>query len=514
MLTHFVLAFLAIFLAYLSTKLHYKRYRQYATVPQISTSLLWGHLKAFDNFSKHGLKNRHPDLVFSEIRDTLGKPPMMLLDLRPVTYPMLLISDHLIAEQVSKGTKVFPKTYLITLLPGILGKIPKFIEHLDNYASRGTEFSLAFLISNLMFDIIGIVVMDMDLEAQHESSGQSEFIRLYRELLLTYINDPMDSPSWLVPRTELKRRRLGARINALLTDVVHSKHAAQQAEIQGRPTTKSRSVLSLILQDTETLTPQLVNEACDQLKTFLFAGHDTTSILISWIFYELSRTPRALAAVQAELDSFLGKETEPRIVLERLLASGNDIITRMPYTAAVVKEILRLHPPASTARMTKPGTGFNLRTADGTEHCVDGAILYICHSLIHRDRAVYGDSADSFIPERWLEATELSNKDFAAAAICRAQAPVSAWRPFERGPRNCVGQDFAKIEAHVIVAVVARRYDFVKVGLGETVLDDDGQPIMGESGQYKVKSELYKGRQITARPVDGMTMRVQLRSSR
>lgn len=166
------------------------------------------------------------DMVFSEMRDTLGKPPLMLVDLRPITYPMLLISDLEVAEQVSKGTKAFPKsipksetekhtayllgptsilteqreawselrkkfnpgfapTHLVTLLPRIVEKIPKFLGHLDDFAKSEDDFSLAYHISNLMFDIIGNVVMDVDLEAQNESSRQSELIRLYRELLFT-----------------------------------------------------------------------------------------------------------------------------------------------------------------------------------------------------------------------------------------------------------------------------------------------------------------------------------------
>lgn len=116
----------------------------------------------------------------------------------------------------------------------------------------------------------------------------------------------------------------------------------------------------------------MVNEACDQLKTFLFAGHDTTSSMLSWAFYELSLTPRVLQSLQKELDTLLGTETDPSIVFSRILESGSDVLGRMTFTTAVIKEVWRLHPPASTARMTKPGTGYTLRTADGTEHCVDG----------------------------------------------------------------------------------------------------------------------------------------------
>lgn len=60
-----------------------------------------------------------------------------------------------------------------------------------------------------------------------------------------------------------------------------------------------------------------------------------------------------------------------------------------------------------------------------------------------------------------------------------------------RGPRNCIGQELANIEARVIIAMLARRYEFVKVGLGEFDLDRDGHPTVHDKGRFKVKSELY-----------------------
>lgn len=580
-----LLTLLAISVTYLYIRMYHARYKQYATLPQLPTSLLWGHLQTFHTFSQGGPADQHPgtvmlrsniinsrlehlfpfrrlcgifltsdqhlDLVFSGIRDALGKPSIIFVDLRPITYPMVVILSHEVAEQVTRPTKAFPQSvpksetekhnvhllgpksiltaegeawsglrkrfnsgfapaHLMTLLPAILGRIPKFIQHLDAYSMTGAEFPLGSLLGNLMFDIIGIVIMDVDLGAQNEPARQGELIRVYRELLYTYANDPQDLPWWIVPLTELKRRRLGKRLNELLRAVVQSQHSAQQQaqrqqSMPGVPAAnRSRSILSLALQDAKELSPDLVDETCDQIKTFLFAGFDTSSSVAEWAFYELSRTPRVLATLQAELDALLGPETAPEAVLERLLASGPDILRRMKYTAAVFKEVLRLHPPAATARMTKSGTDFTLRTADGKEHCVDGANLYICHSLIQRDPAVYGDSADAFMPERWLDfetaSTELSSsssldqEEFMAAAKCRAEAPIGAWRPFERGPRKCIGQDFAKIEAYVVLAVTARRYEFVKTGLGEVVRDDQGRPIMGRGGQNAVKSKLYEVR--------------------
>ncbi|KAJ3579316.1 hypothetical protein NPX13_g1249 [Xylaria arbuscula] len=124
---------------------------------------------------------------------------------------------------------------------------------------------------------------------------------------------------------------------------------------------------------------------------------------------------------------------------------------------------------------------------------------------MHRDPDVYGDNAETFVPERWLGGDSGS------------KIPASAWRPFERGPRNCIGQEFANIEARVIIAHIARRYDFTKVGLGAILRDGEGRPVMDDDtpsggssggGRYKLTAPLYKTRQVTAKPVDGMKVKV------
>jgi hypothetical protein len=117
---------------------------------------------------------------------------------------------------------------------------------------------------------------------------------------------------------------------------------------------------------------------------------------------------------------------------------------------------------------------------NGEELCVDGTVLYNCHTIIQRDKSVYGDKSNEFIPERWLGGVKDS-----------APIPPSAWRPFERGPRNCIGQELANIEALVILACAVRRYDWEKLGLGAFKCDDSGAPIVKGNGQYDVHSELY-----------------------
>lgn len=103
----------------------------------------------------------------------------------------------------------------------------------------------------------------------------------------------------------------------------------------------SRSILSMSLQSIENLTPAALDSTCDQISSFLFAGHDTTSTTIAWIFYELSRTPRALQAVRDEIEHLFGEETTREAIAARLLAPGGDeLLQRMSYTSAVIKETL------------------------------------------------------------------------------------------------------------------------------------------------------------------------------
>jgi hypothetical protein len=104
-------------------------------------------------------------------------------------------------------------------------------------------------------------------------------------------------------------------------------------------------------------------------------------------------------------------------------------------------------------------------------------MVYQVHSIIHRDPEAFGPTVNQFVPERWLEDTD--------------KIPTGTWRPFERGPRNCIGQELATIEARVLIALAARRYDFTKIGTGSVVLNAAGKPELDSHGQAKVTSQMY-----------------------
>ncbi|PYH46164.1 cytochrome P450 [Aspergillus saccharolyticus JOP 1030-1] len=565
-----LLALLPLLAIYLWQRLRYLRFNQHASWPQLPPSLLWGHMKALNEFVKRGEPRRHIDHVFGEIQQSLGNPPLFLVDLRPVVGVIGIVCNHEVAEQVSRSTKAFPYSmsksptmkplepllgphsvitaegeqwkalrkrynpgfapqHLLTLLPCIIDKARIFIQCLDKYVQTGEEFSLEDRCTSLTLDIIGAVTMDTDLNAQLPTNQQSQLAHRYRQLLASYGRDGKASsfhPTGLLkPFILLRRKILVHQIDLLLKTHIETKFAELQTTTNK---SFSRSILGLSLQDIDYLTPRIIHETADQLKSFLFAGHDTTSILLQWTFYELSRTPRVLDAVRRELDAIFGKETSssPAAVAEILLAGGDEYLSQMTYIAAVIKEVLRLHPPSGTARYMPPGTGFTVTLPDGQTMCLDGVVIYGCATLVQRDEAVFGPTKDEFWPERWLEGT-IAGGGAAVKGSSRAssddswenvggagteQIPVSAWRPFERGPRNCIGQGLVNLEVRVILACTVRRFDFGKVGLGAVARDAQGVPLLGPKGQLEVVEELFNTMQVTAKPVDGTKIKVRYAS--
>lgn len=169
-------------------------------------------------------------------------------------------------------------------------------------------------------------------------------------------------------------------------------------------------------------------EIRDELATLMAAGLDTTVLALSWCCYLLARHPSAAARLEEELKAVLGGRS-PK--LEDLPA--------LRYTDAVVKETMRLYPPAW------------LMAREAVNDCVvggypvaSGTWLIISQWLKHRDGRVFA-GPDEFRPERWLEGTAL---------------PKFAYFPFGGGQRICAGNGFASMEAPLGVAAICQRFHF------------------------------------------------------
>ncbi len=187
-----------------------------------------------------------------------------------------------------------------------------------------------------------------------------------------------------------------------------------------------------------------VDRLVANLKAFLFAGHDTTAATICWMLKLLQDNPECFAKLRAEHDAVLGPD--PSQAADALTRSPH-LLYALPYTLAVIKETLRLHPLAATLRQAPPG--FSL-TAPGSSlrYPMDGWGIWMSTPGVAR-HPDYWVRPDEFLPERWTvpEGDPLH--------------PVNnnAWAPFSIGPRNCIGMELALIELRIVSVLTARRFD-------------------------------------------------------
>ncbi|KAA8565429.1 hypothetical protein EYC84_009289 [Monilinia fructicola] len=171
--------------------------------------------------------------------------------------------------------------------------------------------------------------------------------------------------------------------------------------------------------------------------TFLIAGHETTSGMLSFLFYNLLKNPSAYQAVQREVDEVVGKG--PITI---------DHMSKFPYIEACLRETLRLTPTAPAFSVYPlPGTTESPIIIGGKYEVKPGQPILALIPAVHRDPTVYGDDVASFKPERMLD------EPF-------KKLPPNSWKPFGNGMRGCIGRPFAWQESILIVAMLLQNLNF------------------------------------------------------
>ncbi|KAI1310867.1 cytochrome P450 [Xylaria venustula] len=189
----------------------------------------------------------------------------------------------------------------------------------------------------------------------------------------------------------------------------------------------------------------------DQCLNILLAGRDTTACCLSWTFRLLARHQNVLEKLTNEIADVvgLGPDATP---------PSRDELKRMPYLSLVLKEVLRLYPSVpinsrAAITMTTLPTGGG---PDGKSPVLvkKGQAVGYCVYVMHRRKDIYGEDADEFRPERW-EGDELKG------------IHSYAYLPFNGGPRICLGQEFALLEASYTVARLVQLFPSITVSDAE-----------------------------------------------
>ena len=170
----------------------------------------------------------------------------------------------------------------------------------------------------------------------------------------------------------------------------------------------------------------------EEVMTLFIAGHETTANALTWTWYLLSQNPEVERKLAAELDSVLAGR-----------APGLADLPRLPYVEMVIKESMRLYPPA---------WGIGRRALEDFEvggyRIPAGTNVFIMQWVTQRDARFFPDP-ERFDPERWRD-----------DPIRKGRIPRFAYFPFGGGPRVCIGAGFAMMEATLLLATIAQRYRF------------------------------------------------------
>jgi cytochrome P450 len=232
---------------------------------------------------------------------------------------------------------------------------------------------------------------------------------------------PVRLPREWPTRTNRRAARAQHAIRAVCAELIAQRRAA--------PDAGGDDLLTLLVaarDNGETLDDA---EIRDQVLIFMLAGHDTTAIALTFALHLLGRHPDAQRRLQAEVDAVLDDRTPTA-----------DDFERLPYTAMVLKEAMRLFPPA-------PGLG--RRTASGD--VIDGfaippgADVVLSPWVTHRHPDFWPEP-ERFDPERFGPEQETGRHRH-------------AYLPFGAGPRACIGQYFSMLEAVIALAVIAQAYE-------------------------------------------------------
>lgn len=219
-------------------------------------------------------------------------------------------------------------------------------------------------------------------------------------------------------------RRANQHIKDVVRAIVHDRRASSHS---------SNDLLQTLIDAQDEYGGRMTDaQLRDELVTLFLAGHDTTANALSWTWLLLAQNPGVEEKLHAELRTVLAGRSPTPADIPRLL-----------YTDMVIKESMRLYPPAW-------GVGRRALREFQLDGCriPAGTNIFISQWITHRDPRFF-PSPGRFDPERWRD-----------DPVRRGLLPRFAYFPFGGGPRVCVGAGFAMMEATLLLAAIAQRFRF------------------------------------------------------
>jgi cytochrome P450 len=292
---------------------------------------------------------------------------------------------------------------------------------LDRWRAAGAvpPFDVHREMMRLTLRIVTRTLFSTDSDAEADEVGHA------MSVAIEHVNERADAlipiPTWLPTPKNLRFGRALRTLDALVLRIIDERRKAAE---------KPNDLLTMLMsaQDEETREQMTDRQLRDEVMTLVAAGHETTANLLTWTFYLLAQHPEAASRLKSEVASVLGGR-----------APSLEDLPRLSFTRSVLDESLRLYPPAWVLERQALAEdrlgGYRVRPS---------VVIAISPFIMHR-HARYWDRPNEFDPDRFS----------AARAGAR---PKYAYLPFGGGPRLCIGNAFAMMEAQIILAMIAAEW--------------------------------------------------------
>lgn len=370
----------------------------------------------------------HADYVLKKNHRNFDKNTRSAAFIRRVTGDSLLTSNGACWQRQRRLLQpAFHRQNIAGFASQMTAATASMLQTWRTLASGGAPLDIASEMMRLTYTIVGRTLFSA------ETGPDADTIERAMQVILPHtfgrLGRALNWPEWLPTRANLKFRAALRNVDGVVYRIIDQHRRALD---EGNA---AHDLLAMLLrvrdeESGEGLTnEQLRNETI----TFLLAGHETTANALTWTFWLLSQHPEAEDQLRDELATVLGGRT-PTL----------DDLPRLAFTKMVVKEAMRLYPPIWIIER---------RVIDDDEtggfHLPSGSAVVISPFALHRHPAFW-KHPEKFDPLRFTDG-----------------AP-EAYIPFGTGPRFCIGNEFAMLEAHLITAMVMQSFR-LRLAPGERV---------------------------------------------
>jgi cytochrome P450 / NADPH-cytochrome P450 reductase len=305
------------------------------------------------------------------------------------------------------------------------------------------EIDVVHDMTALTLDTIGLCGFDYRFNSFYRRDYHPFVASLVRSLetIMMIRGLPMEN-LWMQKR----RRDLAADVafmNKMVDEIVAERRKnAEDAEAK-------KDMLGAMMTGVDRVTGEQLDDVNIryQINTFLIAGHETTSGLLSCAIYALLKHPEVLKKAYEEVDRVLGPDINAKPTYQQ--------VTQLTYITQILKEALRLWPPAPAYGISP----LSDETIGGKYKLKKNTFITVLVLALHRDLSVWGPNPDAFDPENFSREAE-------------AARPLNAWKPFGNGQRACIGRGFAMHEAALALGMILQRFKLIDVNRYQMVLKE------------------------------------------